>query len=382
MDIFLTGLDANGSLISKLYKNNGNETFTETENSFTGAWLGDAAWGDYNSDGYPDIVLAGATFTNRIAEVYKNNGDGTFSFLSQAGLTGVSHASTIWGDYDNDGDLDIFICGTYEQGGGWPRVTDVYINNGDDTFTEAGLDFAVDCFWGEAAWGDYDADGDLDLICSGHDDLGGSNTIIYRNDNTSVNSAPATPQNLVSEVIDNNISLSWDASTDSETPSPGLSYNAYIKTNTGNIIWNSMSDINNGYRLLPALGNTSQDLSWTINGLDDGDYFWSVQALDNNFEGSAFATEEGFTIGTIGINNPAQKVNISPNPSNGVFKIRFGGTQNLNQFTVTDLQGRVVHTISSSSKEISLDLTAFGKGVYFIRIISGSESMTEKVVVE
>jgi uncharacterized protein (TIGR02145 family) len=298
MDVFLSGLNTDYSLISRLYKNNGDETFTETENSFSDAWLGDAAWGDYNSDGYPDILLSGFTFSGRIAEIYKNNGDGTFSLLTTAGLTGVSHSSSIWGDYDNDGDLDIFIGGTYEQGGTWPRVTDVFINNGDDTFTQAGLNFAVDCYWGESAWGDYDSDGDLDLICCGHDDAGGSNTIIYRNDNLTINSAPEPPQNLVTDVVDNKVFLSWDASTDNETPSAGLTYNAYLRTLAGDMIWSSMSNIDNGYRLLPALGNTNQNLSWIIDGLEDGSYFWSVQALDNNFKGSEFATEESFTIGT------------------------------------------------------------------------------------
>jgi hypothetical protein len=144
-----------------------------------------------------------------------------------------------------------------------------------------------------------------------------------------------------------------------------------------------MSDINNGYRLLPALGNASQDLSWTIDELDDGDYFWSVQALDNNFEGSAFATEESFTIGTIGIEDcTPQKVSIYPNPSQGVFNVLFGDGQNLKRLIVTDFQGSEIYSTSDYRKEISLDLTEFGKGIYFIRIISGNESFMEKVVVK
>ncbi len=383
MDIFLSGLDGQGGLISKLYTNNGDETFSETENNFTGAWLGDVAWGDYNSDGYPDILLSGFYNPGRTTEIYKNNGNGTFTLITSAVLPGVAHSSSIWGDYDNDGDLDIFICGTYEEGGTWTRVTDVFINNGDDTFTEAGLNFAIDCYWGESAWGDYDADGDLDLICSGHDDAGGSNTIIYRNDNTTTNTAPAAPQNLTSSVFDNEITLSWDASTDDETPSAGLYYNAYIRTDAGDMTWIPISDIENGYRLLPAVGNVSQNLSWTITGLEDGDYFWSTQALDNNFEGSTFATEESFTIGTIGIENTQpQEVCIYPNPSNGVFAIRYGNTQNPKQLMVTDCQGREIYSFTVSEKQTSLDLTQFGKGIFFIRILSGNESTIKKVIVE
>jgi len=383
MDVFLTGFDPVGSLISKLYKNNGDETFSVTENVFTGAWLGDAAWGDYNSDGYLDILLSGFANSGRIAEVYKNNGNGTFTKLTSAGLTGVSHSSSIWGDYDNDGDLDIFIGGTYEAGGTWPRVTDVFINNGDDTFTEAGLNFTIDSYWGESAWGDYDADGDLDLICCGHDDLGGSNTIIYRNDIGIPNTVPELPQNLVSEVADNEVTLSWDAVNDNETPSAGLTYNAYIRTESGEIIWNSMSDINSGFRLIPALGNANQNTLWTIAELDNGNYFWSVQALDNCFEGSEFAAEESFTIGTIGFENQIEtKISIYPNPSTGLFKVQLKDINNWNQVSVTDISGKEIYSIKDFQNEVLLDLRENGKGVYILNLISEKENTMRKIIVE
>ncbi|RLD53814.1 MAG: hypothetical protein DRJ05_15820, partial [Bacteroidetes bacterium] len=293
MDCFVTGLDNSGALISKLFQNNGDETFTETTNIFTGAWLGDVAWGDYNSDGFPDILLTGFENPGRIAEVYKNNGDGTFTFVETPELPGVSHSSSIWGDFDNDGDLDIFIGGTYEGSGTWPRVTDVFLNNGDDTFSALGLDFPYDSYWGESAWGDYDADGDLDLICSGHDDAGGSNTIIYRNDGNTTNNPPSVPAGLTATFENNTVSLNWDQSTDNETSQPGLTYNLYIRNEDGNIIWNSMAN-ENGHRLLPALGNACQNTAWQIGNLDEEIYYWSVQAIDNNFEGSGFASEQSF----------------------------------------------------------------------------------------
>ena len=299
LDMFLSGFDINGNLISQLYQNN-NGTFTQTSNVFTGAWLGDAAWGDYDNDGDLDILLSGFAFPNdRIVKLYKNNGDGTFSEVTSAGLTGVSHCSTIWGDYDNDGNLDVFIAGTYPQGSTWIRVTDVFINNGDDTFTAAGLSFTADAFWGESAWGDYDNDGDLDLICCGYDDAGGSNTIIYRNDAMVANTPPQTPSNLFAAISGTDVTLSWDASSDNETPSTGLTYNAYLKDNNGNIIWNSMADIPTGFKLFPSLGNAQQSTNWKIKNLTYGStYLFSVQAVDNNFAGSAFAPEFSFVFDT------------------------------------------------------------------------------------
>ncbi len=399
MDIFITGLDSSGSLISKLFQNNGDETFSETANSFTGAWLGDAAWGDYDSDGFLDILLSGFAMPNdRLAKLYRNNGDGTFTEQTETGLTGVSHSSTIWGDYDSDGDLDVFIGGTYEGTGVWIRVTDVFVNNGNNTFTAANLPFTIDAYWGESAWGDYDADGDLDLICCGHDDAGGSNTIIYRNDSITPNTIPDTPQNLIEEVIEGNVTLEWNAATDNETPTEGLSYNAYIRNNTGEVIWNSMSITDTGLKLIPSLGNASQNTGWTINDLPDGIYLWSVQAVDNNFAGSLFADESTFTVGTIGTNEnemiqPDFNFYNYPNPFNPSTTISFETTnlhenaqidiynlkgQKVKSFPLNQFANSPVHKViwngtDDNNKPVS-------SGIYFYKLESGDFQQTKRMI--
>ncbi len=357
MDIFISGLDGAGILISKLYENNGDETFTETTNNFVGAWLGDMVWGDYDNDGDLDILLSGYTqSTERIAKVFKNNGDGSFDEVLSSGLVGVSHCSVIWGDYDNDGDLDVFIAGTYEGSGNWVRVTDVFINNGDDSFTAEGLNFAIDSFWGESAWGDYDNDGDLDLICSGFDDAGGSHTIIYRNESSTANTAPESPENLMVDISDNNVSLSWDAANDNETPSAGLNYNAYIRDEEGHIIWNSLSLIDDGFRLMPAIGNAQQNSGWLIKQLAVGNYFCSVQAIDHSFEGSAFSDEVAFTITYVGVEDVLaldQSANLSnyPNPfthsTSLSFKVEETGFVQLDIFNIN---GQLVNSLVNQYK--------------------------------
>ena len=392
LDIFLTGFDFSGNLISELYENNGDETFTETANFFTGAWLGDAAWGDYDSDGDLDMLLSGFAFTNeRIAEIYSNNGDGTFTELDSTGLVGVSHSSTIWADYDNDGDLDIFIGGTYEGGSGWVRVTDVFINNGDSTFTPANFTFTADVFWGESAWGDYDADGDMDLICCGHDDLGGSNTIIYRNDIDTANTIPEAPTNLLTDVAEDSVTFSWDPSTDNETPSAGLTYNCYLKNGLGDIIWNSLSNNSNGYRYIPASGNAQQDTSWSIKGMPDGIYFWSVQAIDNNFAGSQFAAEHSFLIGPTGIEDYGNLSAFSfsqnyPNPFNPITNIRFQIIDfGFVSLKIYDVLGNEVAILVDENKpsgtyEVEFDAKGLPSGIYFYQLKAGNFTKTKKMI--
>lgn len=135
-----------------------------------------AAWGDYDGDGWLDLFVvnqAGPLTASerdiRIspahAALYRNNGDGSFSEVSaQAGVEyrGMGMAAA-WGDYDNDGWLDLFISAYGENV--------FYRNNGDGTFTdrtrESGLG-GLKGFWAGASWADFNRDGFLDLYVTGY----------------------------------------------------------------------------------------------------------------------------------------------------------------------------------------------------------------------
>lgn len=86
-----------------------------------------AAWGDYDNDGYPDILLT--NFGSN--ELYHNQGDGTFLNVTEtAGVKGsasASYSSAVWWDYDVDGDLDLYVSA-------WHGQNIMYENNGNGTF--------------------------------------------------------------------------------------------------------------------------------------------------------------------------------------------------------------------------------------------------------
>ncbi len=127
-------------------------------------WLSDAAWGDYDNDGDLDLLLAGATRTDEpyepVARLYRF--DGGFPLTLAASFPGVYGAAAAWADFDNDGDLDFVLSGVQDTG---EYVTRLYRNK-DESFIEI-PDALPNVAYGDIAWGDYDLDGDLDLLIAG-----------------------------------------------------------------------------------------------------------------------------------------------------------------------------------------------------------------------
>ena len=148
-----------------------------------------SAWGDYDNDGDLDIVAVG---TYQPHALFRNNGDGTFT--NTAAQAGIADPRGGWGslfaDYDNDGYLDLYITR-----GGWSGAAEntLYHNNGDGTFTDvthaAGVSDPQSSFC--AAWADYDNDGYLDLyVADGVIGDGAANVLYHNNgDGTFTNTA-------------------------------------------------------------------------------------------------------------------------------------------------------------------------------------------------
>lgn len=166
----MTGNTNNPNHVNALYRNNGDGTFTDVtlaagvadsiQPSFMGAWI------DINKNGLPDLyvindrVLWGNT-------LYLNNGDGTFTDIttpSGTSMFGQDPMGVTFGDYDNDGDIDMVLAN-----GGFPtKDVRVYTNNGNSTFTENAEELGISvpvtfmCTWG-GAWIDIDNNTFLDL---------------------------------------------------------------------------------------------------------------------------------------------------------------------------------------------------------------------------
>ncbi|RMH97292.1 MAG: choice-of-anchor D domain-containing protein [Calditrichaeota bacterium] len=144
-----------------LYRNNGDGTFTPVTNQIVvndGGNSQTAAWADYDRDGLLDLVVTNALEENNA--LYRNLGGGNFQKILTGPVVndGADSRGAAWGDYDNDGDPDLFIAN-------FDQENYLYRNNGDGTFTRV-FDPAIGQDAGAstgASWGDYDNDGDLDL---------------------------------------------------------------------------------------------------------------------------------------------------------------------------------------------------------------------------
>ncbi len=195
------------------------------------------------------------------------------------------YSSVAWGDYDNDGDLDILLTGSTTS----TLLTKVYRNDGAGIFTDLAEDLP-EVMSSSVAWGDYDNDGRLDFLLAGGN-VSGFVTRVYRSSISTANTAPGTPTNLSAIVGADQVTLSWTAATDGETPQAGLTYNVRLGTTTGGIQKAAPMASDTGYRRVVRPGNAGQRTTTVIKGLSPGTYYWSVQAVDGAFAGSAFATE-------------------------------------------------------------------------------------------
>ncbi len=197
LDIYMVnGHDLAGTSLAKatnvLYRNNGDGTFTDvglltgvaySEDGKMESSMG-ADFGDYDRDGYIDLIVP--NFQGEATRLYRNTGDGFFSDESAtSGIGAATRAYVGWGvgflDYDNDGGLDLFIAAghvldnvkLFDTSTSYPQRNFLFRNSGPGkmdtyTFTDvsavAGGGLAVAKSSRGTAFGDYDNDGDVDIL--------------------------------------------------------------------------------------------------------------------------------------------------------------------------------------------------------------------------
>jgi hypothetical protein len=166
---------------------------------------------DFNNDGYLDIVTSGWDLSDPM-HYFQNNKDGTFTDMTgQSGLEGIKGGLNIQQtDYNNDGNLDIFVLrGAWNGGGFGNQPSSLLRNNGDGTFTDVTIPSGLLFFHPTqaAVWADFNNDGWLDVFVGAEDgggmDIGGAHPcMLYINnhDGTFTNVAQTAHCNILSFV--------------------------------------------------------------------------------------------------------------------------------------------------------------------------------------
>ena len=305
LDLVVSGWDAHAGGHTRLYRNNTNGTFTQMNN--TGlpdlGWTPSISVGDYDGDGYLDIAMLGATVDEYpYTGILRNNQNGTFTDIG-ANLVQYILGSLAFGDYNNDGKLDIAVIGNYHN----PGQPIVYQNQGHDIFT--GLPYPLKpCEFDDKpflCWVDYDNDGRLDLSYSGLEAGPGAFNTLYRNIGDPMqpaffNKRPAAPT-LATQYgtqFSGTVTLQWNPVTTDETPAAAMTYNLRVGTSPGACDVVSADADSSHPTNNTLLGNvqngTFAKLKVPAGNIAPKQYYWAVQAVDGGYRSSEWSRESMF----------------------------------------------------------------------------------------
>jgi hypothetical protein len=168
-DVLVMGSGSQNVAFTTLYRNSGG-VFADSGIALLGLYpqsaspASAAAWGDFDLDGDLDLAMGGVT-TNNIptTRVYRNDG-ATFQ-PAPGSFQGLFAGAAAWGDFDGDGDLDLLQTGLPSLALGAQPVTRLYRNDAG-SFTSVTHPFPG-LYLGPATWADFDGDGDVDLLLCG-----------------------------------------------------------------------------------------------------------------------------------------------------------------------------------------------------------------------
>lgn len=348
-----------------LYRNNGNGTFTKILTGpqvNDGSWGTTCSWGDYDNDGFLDLYVTNNNQSNRL---YHNEGNGNFTLVSggPGSESGYSY-TTSWGDYDNDGFLDLFIAKefTYNAlyknilGQGFTKITN------EIPTMEGG--FSSGC-----AWSDLNGNGKLDLFVT-NGRLSSVNFLYINIGNTG-----------------NYLVLKLHGCLTATGRSNSNSIGARIKVQTGNQKF---------FREVCG-GNSSQDMFWqhfglgTITAVDSIVINWpsgNVQKLTNVAANQTLLIDECL-LGVTNNNEIPVEYRLEqnyPNPFNPTTIINYSlKKQTFVRISVYDILGRFIKTLFDATRpagkyEIVFDGSSLSSGIYIYEIQTEEFTALKKMV--
>ena len=404
---------------------------------------------DINGDGYLDIFVCHDVAPN---VYYINDGNNNLTFYQGADANGVPEGlgvyssggnyGSVWVDYDNDGDIDMFMakCGGVSE----RRTNQLFRNNGNGSFTEvggaAGLDDVIQTW--SSAWGDYDNDGDMDCFIGGYNGTphkmmrnngDGSFTDITASTGiadftfSGIDNAPGDFNNdgfvdILSngKILLNNGNMTFTAIID-DMPSHGgigdLNNDGFLDVYSSKIYYNNGSSGNNWIKIQTNGDNSnkggigarveivSPGIGKQIRDVRSGEGFRYMSTLTTHFGLGEDTSVSSITIywpsGAVDvINNPSLNQNITiaegaplglesvivedlilhPNPTKKFLNINTKYNLENLVYSIFDLSGKRIMNSKFTSKTI--DVSTLSTGTYFLRILDNNLTQTQKFIKE
>ena len=413
IDFGITGFSNSGQQ-SSIYLNETVYTetiapiYTEISTEFPTAVESTLDFFDYDGDGDLDMALTGQGIDGVMFKILENNGltgdDLSFTEVQNTGLIPIREAKLDFGDYNSDGYADILYSGKVSGQGQVTKL--VEFDSETQTYVESDFDLS-DIINASIAFGDVDGDNDLDFSIAGESNSNNENIIKtylnVRNESAEVldatnrfgrdpveyviNEKPTQPSGLTTEVLgyDNvldtyKVKFTWEASTDDYTSQNGLTYALKVGTSEGADDIMKINSLTNGYRLSAGKGNVEHRKEWVLN-LPDDDYFWSVQAIDAAFSGSELSETKTVTPSTSLSTNQYQLLDVMvyPNPVNDGFVNIETSLNETKHVKMYDLQGRSI--ISKKLTGNKLNISNVSAGVYLLKVTIDRKQKVVKLII-
>ncbi|MEM6802129.1 MAG: FG-GAP-like repeat-containing protein [Bacteroidota bacterium] len=206
LDLFVS--DYMPTKYNLLYKNNGDGTFTTddgNEISLEAKFSMGATWADYDGDGLLDLFVPNGRNDNN--SLYHNDGNGKFTKITEGDIVndGGNSTGSSWADFDNDGDMDLYVTNASNQ------KNFFYVNNGDGTFHKntSSIIASENGQSHGSGWLDLENDGDLDLLVG--NDADNANFLYINNGDGSF----SKQENLLSTDLESSMGMAF-ADTDND----------------------------------------------------------------------------------------------------------------------------------------------------------------------
>jgi hypothetical protein len=376
------------------YMNDGSNNLVFTNSNGLGNYAtgGNYAstWIDFDNDGDIDMFMAkcGGNEARRTNQLYRNNGNGTYTEIGlSAGLADIIQTwSSAWGDYDNDGDMDVYV------GSSTGFDHKIMRNNGDNTFTDVTVGSGVSTaeIGHENVPGDFDNDGILDIYSNG--------SILFGNGDLTFNV--------------NNILTIPDIGAIGDLDNDGFLdffYGSIFRNNANSNNWIKVVTVgnteggNSNKNGIGARVEINTATSTQIRDVRSGEGFRFMHTLNTHFgigqetsinyvkviwpsgivdivlnpsindcliinEGSTLSTENSFVTDLI----------LFPNPTKSVLNLNT--IENLSNafYAVFDITGKRV--LNSKLNSNTIDVSELSAGNYILRLMSGNAIKSQKFI--